>query len=159
MIDLRQLKQLIKLMVDNDLTEMHLRDQEEQITMKRGSGGVPMVTASPVQSVAAAPALAATVATATSATGAGAPEEDDEAELIPIMSPMVGTFYGSPSPDAEAFVRVGSRVGPSSNVCIIEAMKVFNEIKAEVSGTIERVLVQSGQAVDCDTKLFMVRPE
>ncbi len=153
MIDLRQLKQLIKLMVDNDLTEMHLRDQEEQITMKRGSGGVPVVTAAPVQVLAPAPPPAAP------ASGTGPAEEDDEVELVPIMSPMVGTFYGSPSPDAEPFVRVGSHVGPQSNVCIIEAMKVFNEIKAEVSGTIERVLVQSGQAVDCDTKLFLVRPE
>jgi len=87
-----------------------------------------------------------------------APHPPDAAGLVAIESPMVGTFYSSPNPDAPAFVSVGSSVSPDTVVCLIEAMKVFNEIKAEVAGTVERVLVNNGDAVEFGQKLFLVRP-
>jgi acetyl-CoA carboxylase biotin carboxyl carrier protein len=78
--------------------------------------------------------------------------------LLVVESPMVGTFYTSPNPDSPAFVTVGSSIAPDTTVCLIEAMKVFNEIKAEMSGTIERILVESGKPVEYGQKLFLVRP-
>jgi acetyl-CoA carboxylase biotin carboxyl carrier protein len=157
MIDIRKLKELVRLMVENDLSELDLKDQQETVTVKRNMtammpAGAPMVAYAP----AAAPARhAAAPAEAGGEAPASAP---DEAGLAAIVSPMVGTFYTSPNPDSPAFVNVGTSVGTETTVCLIEAMKVFNEIKAEVSGTIERVLVESGKAVEYGQKLFLVRP-
>lgn len=163
MIDIRKLKELVRLMVENDLSELDLQDQQETVTIKRGSQvvmGAPTVHHAPA---AAAPASSAAAAAA----GAGVRAEGDVAEpsgvgeasgLVPIVSPMVGTVYLSPNPEASPFVTAGSSVGPDSNVCLIEAMKVFSEIKAEVAGTIERVLVSNGQAVQYGQQLFLVRP-
>jgi len=152
MIDVKKLKQLIELMKENEITELDIRDQEGQVTLKRGTPGsfVPTVTMTPVASQAPASAPAPV------APGTAAAAADDG--LIPIASPMVGTFYTAASPDAEAFAKVGQSIGKESVVCIIEAMKVFNEIKAEVSGTIQRVLVSNGQAVEFGQPLFMVKP-
>jgi acetyl-CoA carboxylase biotin carboxyl carrier protein len=154
MIDIKRLKQLIELMAEHDLTELDIRDQGEQVTLKRGPGGTMQYVPAPAPvAMAHAPAPAA----AAPAAAAPAPVDQD-AGLLKIVSPMVGTFYSSPSPDAEAFVKVGSKVGPESVACIIEAMKVFNEIKAEISGTVEKILVNSGQAVEFGQPLFLVRP-
>ncbi len=90
--------------------------------------------------------------------GGGGVGGASEAGLVAIESPMVGTFYSSANPDAPAFVQVGSAVSEATTVCLIEAMKVFNEIKAERGGTIERVLVKSGDSVEFGQKLFLVRP-
>jgi len=84
--------------------------------------------------------------------------DDDDANFLKIVSPMVGTFYLASEPEAPPFVKVGSEVHPEAVVCILEAMKVFNEIKAEVSGTIEKVLVENGHAVEFGQPLFLVRP-
>ena len=105
---------------------------------------------------AGAPVAAAPAAPA--AAEAAAPA-DDNAGLVEIVSPMVGTFYSSPSPDADAFVGIGDKVNGETVVCIIEAMKVFNEIKAETSGTIQRVLVSDAQAVEFGQALYLVKPE
>lgn len=150
MIDIRKLKELVKLMVENDLSELDLRDQEEKVTVKRGYGGVPIVQS---MAVPAAPMALPRPAAATGDTA----EADDEAGLVAIESPMVGTFFSSPNPDAEPFVKVGASVDASTTVCLVEAMKVFNEIKAEVNGTIEKVLVKSGESVEFGQKLFLVR--
>ncbi len=155
MTDLKTLKQLIRLMVENDLTELDLEGEGEKVKLKRGSGSPQ------VQLVA--PANAAIPAAAAPAPAAGTPStdaktSDADAGLVPIPSPMVGTFYAAPSPDAKPFVSVGDKVGPETVVCIVEAMKVFNEIKAELSGTIEKVLVESGQSVEFGQPLFMVKP-
>ncbi|HRJ50892.1 MAG TPA: acetyl-CoA carboxylase biotin carboxyl carrier protein, partial [Phycisphaerales bacterium] len=83
---------------------------------------------------------------------------DPTAGQVAIESPMVGTFYSSPNPDAAPFVKIGQTVTPDTVVCLIEAMKVFNEIKAEKSGVIEQILVKSGQAVEFGQKLFLIRP-
>ncbi len=152
MIDTRKLKELVRLMVENDLSELDLRDQEEKVTIRRGSHGAPVVMHAP----AAAPAAPAP---APAAASAGAPAaSDDDAGLVAIESPMVGTFYSRPNPDSDPFATVGDNVSSGKVVCIVEAMKVFNEIKSEVSGTIEKVLVNDGDAVEFGQKLFLVRP-
>ena len=161
MIEIRKLKQLIQLMKNNDLTELDIRDGEEQVTLRRGHGEAVHYTPAPPPQQAAPPAPAAPPAqgAAESAPAAGGGDQAADAGLVEIPSPMVGTFYASPSPDAELFVRVGSRVDHETVVCIIEAMKVFNEIKAETSGTIEKVLVGNGQAVEYGEPLFLVKPD
>ncbi|MDH3583873.1 MAG: acetyl-CoA carboxylase biotin carboxyl carrier protein [Phycisphaerae bacterium] len=150
MIDLKVLKQLIRLMKENDLSELDLRDSDEQVSLKRGSGVVyPAVPVPPTPAPAAVPVE--------SPAGGGDEEPIDEG-LVQIKSPMVGTFYAAASPDADPFVGVGASVGPDSVVCVVEAMKVFNEIKAELAGTVEKVLVSNGEAVEFEQPLFLIRP-
>ena len=151
MIDIRKLKELVRLMVENDLTELDLRDEQETVTVKRpGLHATPQLMPqfaqqAPMMMPAAAPAVAAAVA--------------PPAEKLPaIESPMVGTFYASAGPDKAPFVGVGSKIGPDTTVCLIEAMKIFNEIKAETSGTVEEVLVKSGQPVEFGQALYRIRP-
>ena len=157
MIDIRKLKELVRLMVENDLTELDLRDEQETVTVKRpGLHVAPQLMAPAMMAPAmhAAPSAAA-AAPAASAPAAAAPA----AEKLPsIDSPMVGTFYATPGPDKAPFVSVGSKVGPDTTVCLIEAMKIFNEIKAETSGTVEEVLVKSGQPVEFGQPLYRIRP-
>ena len=163
MIDIRKLKELVRLMVSNDLTEVDLRDSEEQVTIRRPS---PLQT--PVISHHAAGVAAQTQGAgfapagfagnhAPAATTAPSVEKDDG--LIAIESPMVGTFYATPDPDSPPFISAGSSVSPGTVVCLIEAMKIFNEIKADVSGTVERVLVKIGEAIEFGQDLFLVRPD
>jgi len=151
-MDIKNLKSLIKLMVDNGLTEVDLKDPNgECITLKRGHGDAP------VQYIAAPQPLAASLGPAAAAAPAAATKSSDEG-LVTIVSPMVGTFYASSSPDVAPFVNIGDRISDESVVCLVEAMKVFNEIKAETSGTIHSVLVASGQAVEFGQPLFKVKP-
>lgn len=156
MIDIRKLKELVKLMVENDLSELDLRDEQETVVVKRGYGqplaAAPMVMHAPMMGHAHAP-------TASNGSGgnAAASGADDESGLHAVVSPMVGTFYSSPDPESPAYVSVGANVGPESVVCIVEAMKVFSEIKAECSGTIEKILVKAGDPVEYGQKLFLVR--
>ncbi|MCC6661798.1 MAG: acetyl-CoA carboxylase biotin carboxyl carrier protein [Phycisphaerales bacterium] len=152
MIDIRKLKELVRLMVENELTELDLKDQEETVTIKRGGAGMPVMIAPQ----ACAPPRAA--GADEDAGGGQSADGADAAGLVAISSPMVGTFYAAANPDSPAFASVGTSVSPDSVVCLIEAMKVFNEIKAEVSGTVEKVLVQNGTAVEFGQKLFLVRP-
>ncbi|MFK7885097.1 MAG: acetyl-CoA carboxylase biotin carboxyl carrier protein [Phycisphaerales bacterium] len=154
MIDIRKLKELVRLMVENELSELDLRDEQETVTIKRGDSGPPQVIAPAVSQVAAAPAAAPAAGAAPQAPAA--PAED--ASLVAIESPMVGTYYSKPNPDSDSFVKPGAGIGPDTVVCIVEAMKVFNEIKAETSGTIERILVKDGDSVEFGQKLFLVRP-
>ncbi len=155
MLDIRKLKELVRLMVNNDLTELDLRDTEEQVTLRRhGPGHAPQVVAAPQVTASSAPATSP----ASAASGTTAVAEAPDREQVTINSPMVGTFYASPNPDAPPFVSVGSTVDPETMVCLVEAMKIFNEIKAECSGTIERVLVSNAESVEFGQALFLVRP-
>ena len=170
MIDIRKLKELVRLMVENDLSELDMKDQAETVTIKRGQAGGTVVNHQPViyggaggptpAHSAPAPrhAAAASDDAPDSENGTHAPAPADTTGLLAIESPMVGSFYSSPNPDAGPFVSVGTNLGPDSVVCLIEAMKVFNEIKAEVTGTVERILVNNGEAVEFGQKLFLVRP-
>jgi acetyl-CoA carboxylase biotin carboxyl carrier protein len=149
MIDIRKLKELVKLMVNNDLTEIDLRDPDEQVTLRKHHGS------------GAATAVVPAVAPAPSPTVAPPPAEEKPSVLegIELTSPMVGTFYIASDPDAAPFVTVGDSVGEGTVVCIVEAMKIFNEIKAECGGTIQKVLVKNGEAVEFGQPLFLIKPE
>jgi acetyl-CoA carboxylase biotin carboxyl carrier protein len=144
------LQQLVNLMASNDLNTVDLRDSDRRIVLKRGIAQV--FTAAPAS--APAPASPAShLAPAAPALPVG-----EDAGMVAIKSPMVGTFYSSSSPDTKPFVSVGSVVDEETDVCIIEAMKVFNNIKAETRGTIAKMLVTNGQTVEFGTVLFLVKP-
>ncbi len=153
MIDLEQIRELLKLMSEHDLGEIKIRQGDTAIALRKGGVHEPIVYATPhVTPVAGGPM-------GTPAPGAPPPEPAKDEGLLPIPSPMVGTVYLAPEPEAPSFVSVGREVDPSTPVCVIEAMKVFNEIRAEVSGTIERILVQNEQAVEFGQPLMLVRPK
>jgi acetyl-CoA carboxylase biotin carboxyl carrier protein len=157
MIDIRKLKELVRLMTTNDLVELDLRDKDEQVTIRRPtSTAVPQVMHAPV-AMAPAPVTHAPPPVASPAAASAAPATQD-AGLIKVESPMVGTFYASPSPDKPPFITAGASVGPDTVVCLVEAMKIFNEIKAGVSGTVERILVKSGDPVEFGQPMFLVKP-
>jgi len=163
MIDIRKLKELVRLMVSNDLTELDLRDSEEQVTLRRtGPASGPML-AGPPMVTHAAPAFHAAPgaqgAAGVPGAAGGARDGADESDLHMIESPMVGTFYSAADPDSPPFVSVGDRVDENTVVCLIEAMKIFNEIKAECSGTIEKVLVSNAEAVEFGQALYAVRAD
>ncbi len=154
MIDIRKLKELVRLMVGNDLTELDLRDSEEQVTLRRhGVNQTPHVVVSPA-TTSAAPVVSATQTLAE----APAPAPIDES-LKKIECPMVGTFYIAANPESPPFVTVGARVEPDTVVCLIEAMKIFNEIKAECSGTVQKILVGNAEAVEFGQALFLIKPD
>jgi acetyl-CoA carboxylase biotin carboxyl carrier protein len=150
-MDVGLLEQLVGLMSANDLNTIDLRDGDKRVVLKRGAQ---MVAAAPMAYAApsAHPAPSATPAKS------APPPADEDAGLVPIKSPMVGTFYAKSSPDAKPFVNVGSKIDEETDVCVIEAMKVFNNIKAETRGTIAKILVNDGQTVEFGTVLFLVKP-
>jgi len=153
MIDIRKLKELVRLMVSNDLTEVDLRDSEEQVTLRRTRAAEPpIVHVAPHLHHAPPP----TVSNGSAASGSA---QSADANLQPIESPMVGTYYATPEPDAPPFVQVGDRVNQNTIVCLVEAMKIFNEIKADCSGIVEEICVKSGDAVEFGETLFMVRAD
>lgn len=156
MIDLKKLKDLVSLMVENDLSELDLRDGEETVSLKRPVAS-PMQAAPAPVAPAPAPAPAAPPAAAAPAAGA-APATPVDDGLEPIESPMVGTYYSAANPDSPAFVKVGDNVGPDTVICIIEAMKVFSEVKAEKSGVIEKILVKNSDSVEFGQPLMLIRP-
>jgi len=138
-IDLTKIKDLIKLMEDHDLTAFELEDSGFKVRLEKGG--------TPEQVIAAAPPVAVEEKT---------PEKIVAEETEEISAPMVGTFYKSPSPDADAFVKVGDSVDEGTVVCIIEAMKVMNQIKAEKSGVIQRILVEDASPVEFGQGLFVI---
>lgn len=153
--DVKRIRQLVMLMTDNGLTEIDLEWQGSKIRLKRGfEGGVavqPMMMAAPVGHAAHAPAAAAGSAPAAAAAPA--------VKLLEVKSPLVGTFYTQPSPDSPTFVKIGDRVSEDTTVCIVEAMKVFNEIPARVRGIVKEICVETGTPVEFDQVLFRVAPE
>jgi acetyl-CoA carboxylase biotin carboxyl carrier protein len=151
--DLDKIKDILEIMKANDLEEVEIKHGDDKILLKRfgRQGGFGMV---PVPPAAMGPAAAA-AGEAQQAIGGEAKGPAKEV-LIEIKSPIVGTFYATPSPDSEPFVEVGSKVEENSVVCIIEAMKVMTEIKAEVRGTIAEILVKNGEAVEYGQVLFRV---
>ena len=152
-MDLKDIKAIIDLMKKNSVSEFELEKQDFKIRLKRGfNGGSATVAAEDAPAVVYAPPPA--LATATPA-APSAPEVSNEIE---VKSPMIGTFYRSPSPEAGSYAEVGSEVNPDTVVCIIEAMKVMNEIKAEVKGVITQVLVENAKPVEYGQPLFKVRP-
>ncbi|MCL2711088.1 MAG: acetyl-CoA carboxylase biotin carboxyl carrier protein [Planctomycetaceae bacterium] len=151
-LDIKQIKQLVELMRTNDLTDVEIKQGEGQIILRRGAPTVPVVTM-PTQTAPVAPPPV----TAAPAPVAKAPEEP--ANTTVIKSPMVGTFYTASSPDSPPFVKIGDTVSPEKTVCLIEAMKVYNEIQAECTGKIVAVLVSNGATVEFGKPLFRVATE
>jgi acetyl-CoA carboxylase biotin carboxyl carrier protein len=158
-IDLKKIKELIEIMKQNNLEELEVRQDDDKIYLKRCQPQPPAVTALPImkEEIGTAPVgHGGTEALSRPGTELSAVQQEN---LVEITSPIVGTFYAKPSPDSEPYVEIGSTVGPQTIVCIIEAMKVMNEIKAETSGIVADVLVTDGQAVEYGQVLFKVRPD
>ena len=153
-MDLKDIKAIIDLMKKNSVSEFELEKQDFKIRLKRGvAGSAPAVQYEDAQPLAAAPSPVALPSAA--ATSPGGSESGGDME---IKSPMIGTFYRSPSPEAGSYVEVGTEVGPDTVVCIIEAMKVMNEIKAETKGIITQILIDNAKPVEFGQPLFKVRP-
>lgn len=165
-MDLKDIKVIVDLMKKNAVSEFEMEEGDFKIKLKRESGkprkgetvvvqeAAPMILPAAAAAPAAVPVAAATPAPAAPAPAAPAPA----AEGPEVKSPMIGTFYRKPSPDADSFVEVGSVVEPETVVCIIEAMKVMNEIKAEVKGTVAEVLLEDGKPVEYGQALFRIEP-
>ncbi|NIA06793.1 MAG: acetyl-CoA carboxylase biotin carboxyl carrier protein [Actinobacteria bacterium] len=154
-MEVKEIKKLVDLMLKNDLRELEIQDGDRRVVLKRGAGeSVPTVTLSPIQ---ATQLPAGTVAEQPAAPGEPAAKPSEEQEFESIVSPMVGTFYESANPESPAYVNVGDTITAETVVCIVEAMKVMNEIKADMAGTIEKVMVRNGEAVEFGQPMFMVR--
>jgi acetyl-CoA carboxylase biotin carboxyl carrier protein len=159
-----KIQQLAKILRDSDLGEILVEEEGIRIRLRKSAPAqgreyvalsqlqqMPQMAAAPMTMPAPSPAGSAAAPAPVAAPSA-------EAGLVPFLSPMVGTFYRSPSPDREAFVKVGSRINPDTTLCIIEAMKVMNEIKAETGGEIAKMLVENGAPVEFGQPLFLIRP-
>jgi acetyl-CoA carboxylase biotin carboxyl carrier protein len=154
-MDIKHIKSLVSLMVDNDLSELEIQEGESHIVLKRGTGTAAGDAPTIVTAVPAAPNPVAPAAPVPAAAPPPPPPESTENSIV---SPMVGTFYAGPDPESPPFVKVGDVVDAETVVCLVEAMKVFNEIKAEVSGRITKVLVNNAEAVEYEQPLFAVAP-
>ena len=156
-MDIKDIKAIIDLMKKNSITEFELERQDSKIKLKRGlNGGSSAVQQEDSTPVVAAPMMPPAVA-APAPAPAAAPPPAATGE-VDIKSPMIGTFYRAPSPEAGNYIEVGASVTPETVVCIIEAMKVMNEIKAEVKGVVTQVLVENAKPVEFGQPLFKVRP-
>jgi acetyl-CoA carboxylase biotin carboxyl carrier protein len=155
-MDIRKIKKLIELLEESSLSEIEIVEGEESVRLSRSAGVAAPAMAHYAPPVAAAPAPAAPAATAPEAAG-GEAQEDAVPEGELVRSPMVGTFYAASTPDAEPFVKPGQQVSEGETLCIIEAMKMFNQIEAETSGTVVAVLAENGQPVEFDQPLFVIR--
>ena len=147
-MDLRKLKKLIDLVQESGIAELEITEGEEKVKIVKG--GAVSMTAAPVMAVPA-PAPSAAIPAAAPTTP---PAEGQEGHVV--KAPMVGTFYRSPSPDAKAFVEVGQAVKEGETICIIEAMKLMNEIEADASGSVKAILVENGQPVEYGQPLFIL---
>jgi acetyl-CoA carboxylase biotin carboxyl carrier protein len=153
-VDLKDIKAIIDLMKKNSITEFELERQDSKIRLKRGlNGGA--AASQPDEPMPGIPMMSPQ--TSNPSPAAPVPSTAASGELE-VKSPMIGTFYRSPSPEAAPYIEVGSEVNADSAVCIIEAMKVMNEIKAEVKGVVTQVLVENGKPVEFGQPLFKVRP-
>ena len=158
-MDIKQIQELIKFVSKSGVNEVSLEQKEFKITIKTNQPPT-YVTSAPAQAVQQLPAAAATVATVTTIAEPKAvtPAKEDNSAYLTIKSPMIGTFYRSSSPDKPLFVNVGDEVKAGQTVCVIEAMKLFNEIESEISGRIVKVLVDNASPVEYDQPLFLVEP-
>ena len=162
-MNLEEIKDLIKLVSKTGIGKVEIESEGFKVTIKGGASGhaeQPIIVQAPAQPYVAAPVTAPVVAAApvaTPTTTEAAPASDDS-KYVTIKSPMIGTFYRTPGPDKDPFVSVGTSIQAGDKLCIIEAMKTFNEIEAEISGKIVKVLVDNSSPVDYDQPLFLVDP-
>jgi len=148
-MDIRKVKKLIELLEESDVAEIEIHEGEESVRISRGSTAVVAPMAAPM---AAAPMAAPAPAAAPVAAPAAEPEIQGHA----VRSPMVGTFYSAPSPEASAFVKEGDTVSAGQTLCIIEAMKILNQIESDKAGKVTKILVENGQPVEFDQPLFII---
>jgi acetyl-CoA carboxylase biotin carboxyl carrier protein len=153
--DVQKIKELIQLMQENDLEKIDIRHGEDRIALRRAQPQPPAPAFGPI--VTSMPGAVGPVTSPPGPTAQPAPNE--EGQLLEVKAPIVGTVYEASSPDSDAFVEPGTHVDPQTVVCIIEAMKVMNEIKAEVSGTVVEKVAKNGQAVEYGQVLLRVRPD
>jgi len=158
-MDLKEIQNLIKFVSNSGVAEVKLETGDIKITIRTTlEGNTPDITyvqQAPMQQAVAAPVAAAPVA---AAPAAPAPAADDNSKYVTIKSPMIGTFYRKPSPDKPVFVEVGSTIQKGDVLCVVEAMKLFNEIEAEITGKIVKILVDDMSPVEFDQPLFLVDP-
>jgi acetyl-CoA carboxylase biotin carboxyl carrier protein len=170
MLKIHELREIIKLLDQSSIQEFELENEGTKVTIKKGFAEpqVTFVQSKPVEVSTPAVVQASTAVAEPQQPVVKVPEVaapapqvlvEDESQLHKIVSPMVGTFYSKPEPGAPAYVKVGDKIKPDSIVCILEAMKLFNEIEAEVSGEIVKVLADEGQLVEYGQPLFLVKPE
>lgn len=153
-MEIKKIKELIELLNNTDITEFELNEGEESVKISKPNPNA--VVAAPQQvTIAPPPVVAAPTAPAPSSLKATEPEASKTLGRT-INSPMVGTFYSSPSPDADAFVAIGQQVSIGDAVCIVEAMKMFNKIETDIEGTIKQILVKDGDPVEFDQPLFEI---
>jgi acetyl-CoA carboxylase biotin carboxyl carrier protein len=162
-MDLKEIQALIKFVAKSGAQEVSLETEDFKINIKTGPDASEQPTiiqaVAPQQMPAAPAAAAAAAAPVEAAPAAPAPAEADEnANYITINSPMIGTFYRTPSPDQDAFVKVGDSIKPGDVLCIVEAMKLFNEIESEISGKIVKILADDQTPIEYDQPLFLVDP-
>ena len=150
-MDLRKLKKLIDLVQESGIAELEITEGEEKVKIVKG-GVVTVAAAAPAAIAAASPTAAGATAAAAGPTAEPGPGQEGHV----VKAPMVGTFYRSPSPDAKAFVEVGQAVKEGDTICIIEAMKLMNEIEADASGVVKAILVENGQPVEYGQPLFIL---
>jgi acetyl-CoA carboxylase biotin carboxyl carrier protein len=152
-VDLNELKELISLLESSELSELEIEEEGRRVRLTKKSEPV-YTTALPAPVAPAAPAAPS------AALAVEAPAEASLADegLVSIDSPMVGTFYGCPAPGEPSYVQAGDRVTGDQTVCIVEAMKIMNEVAAKVAGTVERILVENGEPVEFGQPLFAIRP-
>ena len=159
-MDIREIQNLIKFVAKSGATEVKLEMDDFKITIKTTAEGTESTTTYVQQMpMQAAPQMAAPQVAAPAVTDAiAAPASDDHSKYITVKSPIIGTFYRKPAPDKPMFVEVGSTIGKGDVLCVIEAMKLFNEIESEVSGKIVKILVDDSSPVELDQPLFLVDP-
>ncbi len=153
-MDIKEIQELIKFVAKSGVSEVSIDRKDFKITIK-AQGNAPAIVN---MQAAPMPIAAAPVAAAATAPAPVAPAANENANLITIKSPMIGTFYRSGSPDKPSFVNVGDKIGPGNVLCVIEAMKLFNEIESEVSGKIVKILVDNASPIEYDQPLFLVEP-
>jgi acetyl-CoA carboxylase biotin carboxyl carrier protein len=151
-MDIRKVKKLIELLEESDVAEIEIHEGEESVRISR-HGSVPVAAAAPV-AMPQAPAPAPQPAAA--APAPAAEESSDEIQGHAVKSPMVGTFYRSPSPGSKPFIEVGQQVSAGDTLCIIEAMKILNQIESDKSGTVKQILVENGEPVEYNEPLFVI---
>ena len=156
-MDLKEIQNLIKFVAKSGASEVALEMEDVKITIKTGSENVPSETTI-VQQIPMQASMPAQPAAVPAPAAPAAEAASDDSKFIAIKSPIIGTFYRKPTPDTDAFAKVGDEVAAGDVVCIIEAMKLFNEIESEVSGKIVKVLVDDNSPVEYDQPLFLVDP-
>jgi acetyl-CoA carboxylase biotin carboxyl carrier protein len=155
-MDIRKVKKLIELLDESGIAEIEITEGEESVRISRHATSVAAPVPLPVAAAAPAPAVAAAPAAGAAPAPATAPTAEVEEEGHAVTAPMVGTYYSAPSPGSPPFVQVGDRINEGDTLCIVEAMKMMNQIEAEISGTIKSMRVQNGDPVEYGQILFVI---